>query len=94
MFRAVGSMSRLHFTPARRQGVVTTIGRVFSTDQDEIKQSSRFPGENPTIKVTCGCPTCTYAVGGGGGAWIRMGGANEAGHASKQGSRNQAVFFK
>ena len=24
-----------------------------TSDQDEIKRSSRFPGENQTIKVTC-----------------------------------------
>ena len=71
-------------------------------DQDEIKRSSRFPGENQTIKVDFQARikrskslvlyyTCTYAVSG---VWILVGGANEAGRASRQGSRNQAMFFK
>ena len=75
------------------QGVVTTIGRVlpFVTaikmkSNDQVDFQARIKRSKSLAYYTC-----TYAVGG---AWIRVGGANEAGRASRQGSRNQAVFFK
>ena len=77
--------------------MVTTIGRVlpFVTaikmkSNDQVDFQARIK-RSKSLAAVLHVHVYTYAVGG---AWIRVGGANEAGRASRQGSRNQAVFFK
>ena len=77
------------FRALHKQGVVTTIGRVllFVTaikmkSNDQVDFQARIKRSKSLAAVVS-----PYAVGG---AWIRVGGANEAGRASRQGSRNQA----